>query len=477
MGATICISGPGQGVADSLARPMTRRRNNQSLSHFLFRPAWPQHKKPGGDRETPGRPLPVGITRLPTPIPPRSPRTIPSATGDSSNSVATAASGDLLGRRVGRADRFPQGQCGCQQERGGAGTSFHSRLLSGKSSGPVAQQPLTQARQRRLRQRDGTQPPRRLRAVAHPAPRPVTPRRHQRKPLGISALGPGMGLYSPRLGLDGRGGSSAGRSGSSRVADHVRLAEALRGAPFFWVLSYDDHPRIRELYSWASIDSFEMKPTIATVSEKGRRKNREILIRPLIEELDAQTARPVHAGDQAVADQPPGRQPGDRRLRPVGERRKREEEDEARHGRRTASSVAIAPPSDSRREPPRPRAPSAPRPASGTPPRRRRSGRPPTAGPPTYRIPDSRRAAPPAPAPPASARRPAPGWTGCRRCRVRTAPRRAGSPSPAAPCRSPLSAPRRGRAAPAVARTTPGRRSRGDRIAFSRAKSTSSTPT
>jgi DNA adenine methylase len=62
-------------------------------------------------------------------------------------------------------------------------------------------------------------------------------------------------------------------------ADHERLASLLRDAPFRWLLSYDDHPRVRSLYSWAAIRSFEMTPTIST-ARRPRRKNREIIITP-----------------------------------------------------------------------------------------------------------------------------------------------------------------------------------------------------
>lgn len=60
-------------------------------------------------------------------------------------------------------------------------------------------------------------------------------------------------------------------------ADHVRLANVLQRARYRFVLSYDDHPRIRELYSWAKIDSFEMTPTIQE-TKTPRRKNNELLI-------------------------------------------------------------------------------------------------------------------------------------------------------------------------------------------------------
>lgn len=61
-------------------------------------------------------------------------------------------------------------------------------------------------------------------------------------------------------------------------ADHKRLANQLRRARFRWVLSYDDHPRIRELYAWARIESFFMTPTVQRATTKQRRKNSEVVI-------------------------------------------------------------------------------------------------------------------------------------------------------------------------------------------------------
>lgn len=59
--------------------------------------------------------------------------------------------------------------------------------------------------------------------------------------------------------------------------DHERLALQLRAAPFRWVVSYDDHERIRKLYSWTHIKTFVMTPTVQTSKEK-RRKNSEVVI-------------------------------------------------------------------------------------------------------------------------------------------------------------------------------------------------------
>lgn len=59
--------------------------------------------------------------------------------------------------------------------------------------------------------------------------------------------------------------------------DHVRLAAVLKAARYRFVLSYDDHQRIRELYEWATITPFLMTPTIQE-TKKPRRKNQELLI-------------------------------------------------------------------------------------------------------------------------------------------------------------------------------------------------------
>lgn len=64
--------------------------------------------------------------------------------------------------------------------------------------------------------------------------------------------------------------------------DHVRLANALRECKATWVLSYDDHDAIRELYSWAKfieLKAFKtMKYTMATQRGGERPKNKEVAI-------------------------------------------------------------------------------------------------------------------------------------------------------------------------------------------------------
>lgn len=61
---------------------------------------------------------------------------------------------------------------------------------------------------------------------------------------------------------------------------HERLAETMIKAPFAWAISYDDHPQIRTLYSWANTHTLEITYCNAVCRGPVRRKNHEILILP-----------------------------------------------------------------------------------------------------------------------------------------------------------------------------------------------------
>jgi len=56
--------------------------------------------------------------------------------------------------------------------------------------------------------------------------------------------------------------------------DHERLADVLGGTKHRWLLSYDDCPKIRKLYSWATIEMIDVNYTINSSRTKG-----EVLIR------------------------------------------------------------------------------------------------------------------------------------------------------------------------------------------------------
>lgn len=64
--------------------------------------------------------------------------------------------------------------------------------------------------------------------------------------------------------------------------DHRRLARSLRSCRAEWVLSYDEHPLVRELYSWAEINDVFLTYTIAS-AKTARRKNSEVVIKPIRE--------------------------------------------------------------------------------------------------------------------------------------------------------------------------------------------------
>jgi len=50
--------------------------------------------------------------------------------------------------------------------------------------------------------------------------------------------------------------------------DHVRLSEALKETKHRWVLSYDDCPEIRDMYSWANIDELCVNYSITALKDK-----------------------------------------------------------------------------------------------------------------------------------------------------------------------------------------------------------------
>ena len=62
-------------------------------------------------------------------------------------------------------------------------------------------------------------------------------------------------------------------------SDHERLATTLGSSICEWVLSYDDHPAIRSLFSWAEFHELEVRYSNA-VCNTTRPKNREVLILP-----------------------------------------------------------------------------------------------------------------------------------------------------------------------------------------------------
>lgn len=69
-------------------------------------------------------------------------------------------------------------------------------------------------------------------------------------------------------------------------SDHVRLASYIRSRPYPWLLSYDDHPRIRELYA-----SSQVQPIYLDYKVKSNRTAQELVISNLV------IPPPVYEGD------------------------------------------------------------------------------------------------------------------------------------------------------------------------------------
>jgi len=58
-------------------------------------------------------------------------------------------------------------------------------------------------------------------------------------------------------------------------ADHIRLAQLLRNTPHHWVLSYDDCPLVRDLYSWANVENVSVGYSVSRA-----RKTAELILTP-----------------------------------------------------------------------------------------------------------------------------------------------------------------------------------------------------
>jgi site-specific DNA-adenine methylase len=60
--------------------------------------------------------------------------------------------------------------------------------------------------------------------------------------------------------------------------DHRRFAETLRDCPHKWLLTYDDSPYVRELFSFANIADWNLMYGMRNVSESSSQKATELFI-------------------------------------------------------------------------------------------------------------------------------------------------------------------------------------------------------
>lgn len=69
-----------------------------------------------------------------------------------------------------------------------------------------------------------------------------------------------------------------GRGGELHNLDHEKLARLLKNTEHKFLLTYDDCPEIRELYSWAKIKEFEIQYSISRNSEGKCKRAPELII-------------------------------------------------------------------------------------------------------------------------------------------------------------------------------------------------------
>jgi DNA adenine methylase len=61
--------------------------------------------------------------------------------------------------------------------------------------------------------------------------------------------------------------------------DHVRFADAMRRCPHRWLITYDDSPQVRELFSFATIIEWELQYGMNNYKQATAAKGKELFIR------------------------------------------------------------------------------------------------------------------------------------------------------------------------------------------------------
>lgn len=70
-----------------------------------------------------------------------------------------------------------------------------------------------------------------------------------------------------------------GKNGSlHKLFDHERFAKSLKKCPHKWLLTYDDSPFIRELFSFANIKSWDLMYGMRNITKNSNQKGRELFI-------------------------------------------------------------------------------------------------------------------------------------------------------------------------------------------------------
>lgn len=91
-----------------------------------------------------------------------------------------------------------------------------------------------------------------------------------------------------------------GKNGSMHAGfDHQRFADTMRHCPHKWLVTYDDSPYIRDIFSFARIFAWDLTYGMRNVAKQGDQTGRELFISNYLESLEpAQyqpTAQPVQS--------------------------------------------------------------------------------------------------------------------------------------------------------------------------------------
>ena len=67
--------------------------------------------------------------------------------------------------------------------------------------------------------------------------------------------------------------------------DHIKFAENMKSCSHKWLITYDDSPYIRELFSFANIIPWELMYGMRNVTEGADQKGKELFISNYLQEL------------------------------------------------------------------------------------------------------------------------------------------------------------------------------------------------
>jgi DNA adenine methylase len=73
-----------------------------------------------------------------------------------------------------------------------------------------------------------------------------------------------------------------------KTFDHERFAKVMKNCPHKWLITYDDSPYIRKLFSFANIISWDLTYGMRNVTEQSNQKGKELFISNYLEKLPIQ---------------------------------------------------------------------------------------------------------------------------------------------------------------------------------------------